>query len=95
MASSPSLPVLDFYVRDGCKLCDEARAALQAVLEERVRRGDPIARVREVNLAREPEHEAAYGTRIPVLAVGGDEIALAASARLIGAFLDRVLGRLA
>lgn len=95
MVSAPSIPVLTFYRRDGCSLCDEARDALQAVLEERVRRGDPIARVKIVNLSRRPEYEAAYGTRIPVIALGGDEVALVTSGRLIAAFLDHALGRLA
>jgi hypothetical protein len=92
--SLPS-PTLQFYRRDDCLLCDEARDSLQAVLEERVRRGDPIPRVREVNLTQQPELEDDYGQRVPVLAIGGQEISLATSARAIGAFLDRVLGRLA
>jgi hypothetical protein len=94
--SLPSPTVtLDFYRRDGCQLCDEARDALQVVLEERVRRGEPIARVREINLSRQPELEAGYGSRIPVLAVGSQELALATGSRQISAFLDRALGLLA
>lgn len=94
--SVPSpVPTLQFYRRDNCDLCDQARESLQVVLEERVRRGDPIARVREVNLSRQPELEEAYGARVPVIAVAGQELALATSARSIGTFLDRVLGRLA
>jgi hypothetical protein len=92
--SSPT-PTLEFYRRDECELCDEARESLQVVLEERVRRGDPIPRLREINLSRQPELEEAYGARVPVLAVGEQELSLATSARSIGTFLDRVLGRLA
>lgn len=88
-------PTLDFYTRDGCHLCDDARDALQAVMEERARRGLPNPRVRYVNLTRQPELEVRYGARIPVLAVGDDEIALATSSRSIAAFLDRVIGQLA
>ena len=95
MSLSPSLPTLDFYTRDGCELCVEARRDLQAVLEERVRRGEPICRVREINLAAKPGLEPRYGALLPVLAVGGQELALAMGGRTIGLFLDRVLGRLA
>jgi len=95
MSLSPSLPTLDFYSRDGCHLCDEARADLQAVLEERVLRGDPIARIREVNLSDQPELESRYGALIPVLALNGQELTLAMGRRAIDTFLGRVLGRLA
>ncbi len=95
MTISTPQPTLTFYRRDNCHLCDEARDALQAVLEGRVRRGDPIPRVREVNLAQQPELERAYGERIPVLALDGQEIALVTSARAISTFLDRVMGRMA
>jgi hypothetical protein len=88
------VPTLDFYTRDGCHLCDEARQSLQVVMEERARRALPNPRVRTVNLTRQPELEERYGTRVPVLAVGEDELALATSARSIRNFLDRVLGQL-
>jgi glutaredoxin-like protein DUF836 len=95
MSHSPALPTLDFYTRDGCELCAEARLELQDALEQRVRRGDPIARVREVDLARQPEFEERYGALIPVLALKGSELTLAMGGRTIALFLDRVLGRLA
>lgn len=88
------VPTLEFYTRDGCHLCEEARLSLQAVMEERARRGQPNPRVRYVNLSQRPEHEERYGSRIPVLVVGSNELALATSARSIGVFLDRVLGQL-
>lgn len=88
------VPTLEFYTRDGCHLCEEARHALQAVMEDRARRGLPNPRVRTRNLSRQSELEEAYGARIPVLAVGKDEIALVTSARSIAVFLDRVLGQL-
>lgn len=94
-SSCHALPTLKFYRRDGCEPCDEARLALQQVLEERVRRGDRIARVRYINLNEQPSLEAAFGARIPVIAVGEEELSLATSWRQIAQFLDRVLGRLA
>ncbi len=87
-------PTLDFYRRDGCHLCDEARQALQSVMEERARRGQPNPRVRVINLAERPELEDRYGLRIPVIALGDTEIALVTSARAIAVFLDRVMGQL-
>jgi hypothetical protein len=84
-----------FYLKDGCELCVEARRELQGVLEERVKRGDPIARVRVVYIAGEPELEARYGGLLPVIAVGDQELTMAIGSRTINRFLDRVLGRLA
>lgn len=94
MDHSPTLPTLDFYARDGCHLCDEARADLQAVLENRVRRGDPIARVRVVDVDADAELKRRYGGLIPVMAVGGNELTLVMGRRTIERFLDRTLGRL-
>ena len=95
MASSLSQPTLDFYRRAGCEPCDEARLALQAVLEDRVRRGDPIPRIRFRDVAESPALESDFGARVPVIAVGRDELSLTLSERSIARFLDRVLGRVA
>jgi hypothetical protein len=95
MTSFPPQPTLDFYRRDGCEPCDDARLALQSVLEERVRRGDPIPRVRYRDVAASSALEAAFGSRVPVLTLGADELSLTLSERSIARFLDRVLGRAA
>jgi hypothetical protein len=95
MTHSPSLPVLDFYTRDGCELCAETRLTLQHVLEQRVMRGDPIVRVREIDLASQPELSTRLGALLPVLALDGQELTLAMGNRTIERFLDRVLGRAA
>lgn len=95
MTHSPTLPTLLFYARDGCELCAEARDSLQAALEARVLRGEPIARVRDVDIATDPELTARYGDLIPVLELNGIELPLAMGRRAIDAFLDRVLPRLA
>lgn len=84
-----------FYTRDGCELCDESRDVLQAALEARVLRGDPIARVRDVDIATDPELAARFGDLIPVLSMNGSELPLALGRRAIDAFLDRVLPRMA
>jgi hypothetical protein len=95
MVHSPTLPTLLLYARDGCHLCEETRDQLQALLEDRVRRGEPIARVREVDIDDDPELKARYGDLIPVLALDGHELLLAMGRRAIDGFLDRVLPRLA
>jgi hypothetical protein len=84
-----------FYTRDGCELCVETRDSLQAALEARVLRGEPIARVREVDIDADPELKARYGDLIPVLSLDGHELLLAMGRRAIDGFLDRVLPRLA
>ena len=84
-----------FYTRDGCELCAESRDSLQAALEARVMRGDPIARVREVDIDADPELTARYGDLIPVIELNGQELPLAMGRRAIDGFLDRVLPRLA
>jgi len=95
MASLPPTPALHFFTRADCELCDDARAALQAVLEQRARRGDPVPRLQVVDVDREEELSLRYGARVPVVAIGDQELSLATSARAIAAFLDRVMGRLA
>lgn len=85
-------PLVEFYTRPNCTLCDEGRLALQAVLEERVTRGLPTPAVRERDISADPALEETYGTRIPVLVTDGQELPLATSARAIRTFLDRALG---
>ena len=84
-----------FYTRDGCGLCKESRDSLQAALEARVLRGEPIARVRDVDIASDPELTARYGDLIPVIELNGQQLPLAMGRRVIDAFLDRVLPKLA
>ncbi len=95
MSTAPQRPTLRVFRRPGCHLCDEARILIQAALEERAVRGDPIPAVREIDVEGDPALEARYGVRIPVLELNGIELELATSARQIRTFLDRALGRLA
>jgi glutaredoxin len=55
------------YSRPGCGLCDEARAV---ILAERAR--NPFA-FTEVDVSTDDELERAYGIRIPVVVVDGEE----------------------
>jgi glutaredoxin-like protein DUF836 len=89
--TSPTRPELVLYTRDGCHLCDETRAMLQGLLEDRAARGQRTATVREQDIAADPELERAYFTTIPVLEAGGRRLELATSPSAIRRFLSDVL----
>jgi hypothetical protein len=63
-----STPTLTLYSRPDCHLCDEARAAL-----ERVRARAPFD-LREVNIESDDSLHSRYLERIPVVALGDEEI---------------------
>jgi glutaredoxin len=88
-------PVLTVYRREGCHLCDDARQILQDVLEQRARRGEPTPHVREVDIDADPAAHDRYFTRIPVFAVGTDEIDLVTTGTAVRRFLERTLPQLA
>ena len=56
------------YGKPGCHLCDEAREVVAAV-----RARHPFE-LEEVDVSIDPELARAYGERIPVLALDGDEL---------------------
>ena len=58
---------LTIYSRADCHLCHEMRAVVETVAREW-----PLELV-EVDVDGDPALEAAYGTRIPVLCVDGNE----------------------
>lgn len=94
MMTSDSQPTLHLYRRTDCELCDETRLLLQAALEDRAARGERVPIVREVDIDTDPSLDERFGSRIPVLALGGQELELATGGRQVRAFLDRTLGRL-
>jgi glutaredoxin len=63
-----STPTLTLYSRPGCHLCDDARVAL-----ERVRARAPFA-LREVNIDTDDSLLRRYLERIPVVALGDEEL---------------------
>ena len=63
-----STPTLTLYSRPGCHLCDDARAAL-----ERVRARAPFT-LREVNIESDDSLHSRYLERIPVVALGDEEL---------------------
>ena len=64
-------------------------------MEDRAKRGDPNPRVRYVDVSADSDLEARFGAQVPVLTLGGEELALNVSARAISQLLDRNLGRAA
>jgi glutaredoxin len=55
------------YSRPGCHLCDEARAVLEA------QRARTPFQLREVDVETDDALELAYGIRIPVVVIDGEE----------------------
>jgi len=87
-AMSTPLPDLVLYTRPGCHLCDEARALLQGLLEDRAAGGRRTAAIRERDITTNVDWERAFFDRIPVIELGGRRLELAISAARLRAFLD-------
>ncbi len=62
---------LTIYSRPGCHLCDDMKALVERVVEER---GEPVT-VDAVDVSADPELESRYGLEIPVLLLNGTKIA--------------------
>ncbi|MEA2518275.1 MAG: Glutaredoxin-like domain [Chloroflexota bacterium] len=90
MAVTP-LPELILYTRDGCHLCDEARAIVQGQLEDRAARGQRTAALRERDIATDPHWEREFLDRIPVLELSGRRLELVSSPSKVRRFLADVL----
>jgi hypothetical protein len=84
-------PTLQFYRRAGCHLCDDGRAALAAVLEERAASGLATPRVQEIDIDGDLEAQRRHVATIPVISLDGRELPLAMSARAIRRFLADAL----
>jgi hypothetical protein len=90
-AMTPPLPELRLYTRDGCHLCDEARAVIQGLLEDRAAHGQRIAAIRERDISTDPEWERRFFDRIPVVELGGRTLELATSPAKLRRFLADAL----
>jgi glutaredoxin len=86
-ARAGALPDLILYSRPGCHLCDEARAILAALLEERARDGRPNPPLVERDITANPEWERAFFTTIPVVELGDRRVELATSLARLRALL--------
>jgi hypothetical protein len=90
-AMSTPLPELVLYTRDGCGLCDETRAIVQGLLEDRAARGRRIAALHERDITTDPAWERQFFATIPVLELDGRRLELATSPGKVRRFLDDVL----
>ena len=86
-----SLPDLVLYTRPGCHLCDEARAIVQGLLEDRAARGSRSAAIRERDISSDPDLERQFFATIPVVELGGRRLELATSPSKLRRFLDDAL----
>jgi hypothetical protein len=88
-------PDLVLYARPGCHLCEEAREAVQAVLEERAAVGLPIPRLVERDIESNEAWHRAYLERIPVVELGDRRLELYVSVaklrRMLSDELDRTV----
>ncbi len=90
MAASP-LPDVILYTRDGCHLCEDARAIVQGVLEDRAARGRPSGLLRERDITTNEEWERQFFATIPVVEIRGRRLELATSSARLRRFLDEAL----
>jgi hypothetical protein len=81
--------VLTLFGRRGCHLCDEADETLMRVLEERAAAGLPTPLVTRADVSTDPVLEERYGSRVPVMAIGDDEIGPVIVSAQVRALLER------
>lgn len=85
------LPELVLYVRAGCGLCDDARAALTLLIDERGVLGLPIPNLIERDIASDPGLERALFDRIPVVEIGEQRLELTSSPAKLRRLLEDAL----
>ena len=73
------LPDLVLYGRAGCHLCEETRAILEALLQDRAARGLATPRLVERDIDADPALHDRYAFVIPVVAIGDQLVELATS----------------
>jgi glutaredoxin len=66
MTASAGSVIVTLYTREGCHLCDEARAAIAPAI---VRVG---AELREIDIDDDAELRAMYNDSVPLIFVGAD-----------------------
>ncbi len=85
------LPSITLYGRAGCGLCDESRALLTALLDERTNAGLPRPLLVERDIEADPALQRAYFDRIPVVELGSERLELATSVAKLRRLLRDVL----
>jgi hypothetical protein len=87
----PPLPDLILYTRPGCHLCEDARASIQSVLEDRAASGRLVPKVVERDISRDPALLAQFGLTIPVVEIGERRLELAVGSARIRRLLNHSL----
>jgi hypothetical protein len=88
---SHPLPDLVLYARPGCGLCDETRASIRLLLEDRGDRGLPVPAFVEHDIDADPELHRQLFDRIPVVELGAGRLELATSVARLRRLLADVL----
>ena len=91
----PPRPDLVLYARPGCSLCDEAREAIEAVLDDRKARGLAVPRLEERDIEADPELHRRYLDRIPVVELGNQRVELVVSVGKVRRLLNEAFGSVA
>ena len=66
MSADPTRVIVTLYTREGCHLCEEAKAAMQPIVERH------RAELREIDIDDDAELRAMYNDSVPVVFVGAD-----------------------
>ena len=85
------LPDLVLYGRPGCHLCEDAHAALAALLAQRAADGLPAPALVERNIEDDADLHRRYLLTIPVVVFGDRELELATSPAKLRRFLAEAL----
>ena len=88
LGMSGPLPDLVLYTRPGCHLCDETRALVHGLLEDRAAAGRRTAAIRERDITTNSDWERAYFDRIPVVELAGRRLELAIAPGVLRRFVD-------
>jgi hypothetical protein len=91
----PPLPDLVLYARPGCSLCDEAREAIEAVIDDRKARGLAVPRLEERDIEADPELHRRYLDRIPVVELGNQRVELVVTVGKVRRLLNEAFGSVA
>jgi hypothetical protein len=88
----PPLPDLVLYARPGCSLCDEAREAISAVVEDRLARGLAVPQIVERDIEADTELHRSYLDRIPVVELGNQRVELVVTVGKVRRLLNEAFG---
>ena len=92
MPSVHPIPELILYTRAGCGLCDEAREAIQLVLEDRLARNLVAPQVVERDIDADPELHRRLFDRIPIVELGERRVELVVTVGKLRRLLNEVIG---